>query len=86
MAFACSSCWTRTSDPLINSQMHVAENEPSVADTGHLAKTPRTRHRTQQQDGLPTDPELAVVAAAWDDLPAAVRVGIAAMVRASGAE
>jgi hypothetical protein len=31
----------------------------------------------------PTDPELAAVAAAWPDLPAALRAGILAMVRAA---
>ncbi len=32
----------------------------------------------------PTDPELAAVVAAWSALPAAVRAGIVAMVRAAG--
>ena len=32
----------------------------------------------------PADPELAAVVAAWSDLPAAVRAGIVAMVKAAG--
>jgi len=32
----------------------------------------------------PTDPELAAVAAAWPDLPPAIRAGIVAMVKAAG--
>ncbi|MCC6427501.1 MAG: hypothetical protein IT435_11845 [Phycisphaerales bacterium] len=33
----------------------------------------------------PTDPDLAAVIAAWPSLPAAVRAGITAMVKAAGA-
>jgi hypothetical protein len=31
----------------------------------------------------PTDPELAALVAAWADLPAAIRAGIVAMVKAA---
>jgi hypothetical protein len=39
---------------------------------------------SQEQDGAPMDPELESVINAWEDLPAAVRAGIVAMVRPAG--
>ena len=36
------------------------------------------------EDSAPTDPDLAYIINQWPDLPAAIRAGIVAMVKAAG--
>ena len=57
---------------------------PKHAEVSSVHMVTSTSNRAP--DNAPTDPELAVVIAAWADLPAAVRAGIVAMVKASSAE
>jgi hypothetical protein len=43
----------------------------------------KTKYATKSAGKTPADPDFAAVAAAWDDLPDAVRAGIVAMVKAA---
>jgi len=77
--------WTRTTDPLINSQ-----NEPCASGTGSAscdvgADDGRGIGRSPAREAL-ADPELAAVVESWNTLSVAVRAGILAMVQASQAE
>ncbi len=71
---------TRTFDPLIKSQTGPLQNRALSSDCPH----PSPQSCAEPAPEAPTDPELVAVVAAWSDLPAAVRAGIVAMVRAAG--
>ncbi len=59
--------------PLDTNTQPVTEKELTTSDEKHSAPDSAL--------SLPNDPDFALVAAAWDDLPDAVRAGILAMVQ-----
>ena len=63
---------TKPPKPLPSNGLRISV-EPSIPAPAHHLPT----------DNRPTDPELAAVVAAWDQLPEAVRAGIVAMVKAA---
>ena len=72
---------TRTPDPLIKSQQ-TAEHNPCKQTTCENAENHSAPYSAlSAQD----DADLRAIAAAWPTLPAAVRAGIVAMVKASAA-
>ena len=67
----------------LGSGQHSPQDGDEEGDARGSAKTSRSSPSSQMQEPALHDPELAVVVTAWHDLPAAVRAGIAAMVRAA---
>ena len=69
----------------LGSGQHPTENASGAGDSRPSGNRPSTGPSSQAQNEPAMDAELAVVAAAWASLPAALRAGIVAMVRAAGA-
>ncbi len=71
----------------LGSGHHIAESPVNAEASEGGSVTPSHSASYSTQNATPeahADPELAAVVAAWSDLPAAVRAGIAAMIRAAG--
>ena len=71
---------------LVCRRLHPAQNDDAVRDSRPSKNFPRTSPAVVVRHGASTDPELAVVVAAWADPPAAVRAFIVAIVRAARAK
>ena len=54
------------------------------SETSEAGPDDASRNTSSPQVARPPDAELEVVVAAWSDLPAAIRAGIVAMIRATG--
>ncbi|MFN5946518.1 MAG: hypothetical protein ACK5Q4_14410 [Phycisphaerae bacterium] len=57
----------------------------TAGNTGLTAHAPRstTQPAAEPTRATPTDPDLAAIIAAWPTLPAAMRAGVVAMVKAA---
>ena len=60
----------------------IAENPQDIAGQA-VTNTPDSAVPASVPVGLPVDPDLASIAAAWPTLPAALKAGILAMVKAA---
>lgn len=76
---------TRTFDPLIKSQSVQPENKALSDDCPRAGPQSGAGMGIHTPLGGPADPDLSALVAAWPTLPAAVRAGIVAMVKATGA-
>jgi hypothetical protein len=81
-----ASSGTRTPNPLIKSQFDGDVSDETASTYGASAGNDSDTDSSCGQNGCRgavTDPELRAVVEAWTELPAAVRAGILAMVKAA---